>query len=34
MEPGDSLYYDSMYDHGMVAVDGADCVFIAVLIEN
>ena len=34
MEPGDSLYYDSMSDHGMVAVGGEDCVFLAVLIEN
>lgn len=34
MEEGDSLYYDSMYDHGMVAVDGQDCVFLAVLIEK
>lgn len=34
MEPGDALYYDSMYDHGMVAVDGENCIFIAVLIEK
>jgi len=33
LEPGDSLYYDSNHDHGMVAVGGKDCTFIAVVID-
>ena len=31
MNPGDSVYYDSNCAHGMVAVGGQNCKFIAVL---
>jgi len=30
--PGDSVYYNSGHGHGMIAVGGEDCVFIAVVI--
>lgn len=29
---GDCIYYDSMNPHGMIAVDGEDCKFLAILI--
>ena len=29
---GDCIYYDSMNPHGMIAVDGKDCKFLAILI--
>ncbi|MDR1939792.1 MAG: AMP-binding protein [Clostridiales bacterium] len=32
LNPGDSIYYDSAKNHGMIAVDGEDCRFIAVVI--
>ena len=31
--PGDSIYYDSNTPHGMVAVNGKDCHFYAIVIE-
>ena len=31
---GDSIYYDSSAPHGMRAVDGADCVFCAVVLPG
>ena len=31
---GDSIYYDSSKPHGMIAVDGADCVFCAVVLPG
>lgn len=31
--PGDSLYLDSKNPHGMIAIDGEDCVFIAILVS-
>ena len=31
--PGDSIYYDSGTPHGMIAVDGADCVFYAIVLN-
>ena len=31
--PGDSMYYDSSKPHGMVAVGGEDCHFLAILME-
>ncbi len=34
LEEGDSVYYDSGKSHGMIAVDGADCEFLAVLIDK
>lgn len=29
---GDCIYYDSMNPHGMIAVDGKNCKFLAILI--
>ena len=31
---GDSIYYDSSTPHGMIAVDGSDCVFVAVVLPG
>lgn len=31
--PGDSLYLNSKNPHGMIAVGGEDCVFIAILVS-
>ena len=31
---GDSIYYDSSTPHGMIAVDGKDCVFCAVVLPG
>ena len=31
---GDSIYYNSSTPHGMIAIDGADCVFIAVVLPG
>ena len=31
---GDSIYYDSSTPHGMIAVDGEDCVFCAVVLPG
>ncbi len=33
LEPGDSIYYDSNYGHGMIAVGGSDCEFIAIVTK-
>ena len=32
LEPGDSVYYDSSHPHGMVAIDGDECEFLAIVI--
>ena len=32
--PGDCIYYDSGTPHGMVAVDGEDCSFYAIVLRN
>ena len=32
--PGDCIYYDSGTPHGMVAVNGADCAFYAIVLRN
>ena len=32
--PGDCIYYDSSIPHGMVAVDGEDCAFYAIVLSN
>ena len=32
--PGDSIYYHSHLPHGMIAVDGEDCVFCAVVLPG
>ena len=31
--PGDSIYLDSTNPHGMIAIDGEDCRFIAILVS-
>ena len=31
--PGDSIYYDSSTPHGMIAVDGKDCIFYAIVLN-
>ncbi|MEA4969609.1 MAG: AMP-binding protein [Candidatus Pelethousia sp.] len=31
---GDSIYYDSATPHGMIAVDGADCTFLAMILPG
>ena len=32
--PGDTIYYDSATPHGMIAVDGEDCAFYAIVLSN
>ena len=31
---GDSIYYNSSTPHGMIAIDGADCKFIAIILPG
>ena len=31
--PGDSIYYDSDMPHGMIAVNGRDCIFYAIVLN-
>jgi mannose-6-phosphate isomerase-like protein (cupin superfamily) len=31
--PGDTLYYDSGHGHGMIAIGGEPCVFLAVVLK-
>ena len=31
--PGDSIYYDSSSPHGMIAVNGEDCLFYAIVLN-
>ena len=31
--PGDSIYYDSATPHGMIAVNGTDCIFYAIVLN-
>jgi len=33
LRPGDSIYYDSSTPHGMIAVDGQDCEFYAIVLN-
>ncbi len=33
LEAGDSIYYDSSTPHGMIAVDGKDCTFYAIVLN-
>ena len=33
LRPGDSIYYDSSTPHGMIAVDGQDCEFYAMVLN-
>ena len=32
--PGDTIYYDSGTPHGMIAVNGEDCTFYAIVLRN
>ena len=34
LHPGDCIYYDSSMPHGMIAVDGEDCAFYAIVLSN
>ena len=34
LEEGDSIYYNSSVPHGMIAVDGKDCTFVAVVMSG
>ncbi len=34
LNPGDCIYYDSGTPHGMIAVNGADCAFYAIVLRN
>ncbi len=34
LEAGDSIYYNSDREHGMVAMGGEDCLFLAVVIKG
>ena len=34
LHAGDTIYYDSSTPHGMVAVDGEDCAFYAIVLSN
>ena len=34
LEAGDSIYYNSSAPHGMIAVDGEDCLFVAVVLPG
>ncbi len=34
LSEGDSIYYNSATPHGMVAVDGRDCLFVAVVLPG
>ncbi len=34
LSEGDSIYYNSSMPHGMIAVDGKDCTFLAVVVSG
>ena len=34
LHPGDCIYYDSSTPHGMVAANGEDCAFYAIVLSN
>ena len=34
LEEGDSIYYNSSTPHGMIAVDGRECLFVAVVLPG
>ncbi len=34
LEEGDSIYYNSSTPHGMIAVDGKECLFVAVVLPG
>ena len=33
LHEGDSIYYDSSTPHGMIALDGSDCIFYAIVLN-
>ncbi len=33
LRAGDCVYYNSSYPHGMIAVEGEDCTFLAILVN-
>lgn len=34
LKEGDAIYYDSGHHHGMIAVGGADCDFLAIVVKQ
>ncbi|MEG0898549.1 MAG: XRE family transcriptional regulator [Oscillospiraceae bacterium] len=34
LSKGDSVFFDSAHPHGMIAVDGEDCTFIAIVLKK
>ncbi|WP_208074969.1 helix-turn-helix domain-containing protein [Bittarella massiliensis (ex Durand et al. 2017)] len=34
LHAGDSIYYDSSHGHGMIAAEGEDCEFLAMVVEG
>ena len=34
LHPGDTIYYDSSKPHGMIAAEGEDCAFYAIVLSN
>ncbi len=34
LHEGDSIYYNSSTPHGMIAIDGSDCLFVAVVLPG
>jgi quercetin dioxygenase-like cupin family protein len=34
LNAGDCIYYDSSLPHGMIAVNGKECKFLAILINS
>jgi mannose-6-phosphate isomerase-like protein (cupin superfamily) len=34
LNAGDSIYYDSSYGHGMIAIGEEDCIFIAMVMKK
>lgn len=34
LSPGDSIFFDSSHGHGMIALDGEDCDFIAIVMRE
>ncbi|SDM88832.1 helix-turn-helix domain-containing protein [Acetanaerobacterium elongatum] len=34
LHEGDAIYYNSGHGHGMIAIDGSDCTFLAVVLKD
>jgi transcriptional regulator with XRE-family HTH domain len=34
LSQGDSIFFDSSHPHGMIAVDGEDCTFLAIVLKK